>query len=101
MGPEATAEAYAEASPQHHVSPSFPPTMLLHSNLDDLVPPEQSLDMFTRLREAGVPCELHMFDGQPHAFDGEPSLGRLSATLVDLFLRRFLTAPDPLSKEQP
>lgn len=90
MGPSAADSDYADASPVNHVTGAFPPTMLLHSNLDDLVPPAQSIAMYHALREQGVPCELHMFDGQPHAFDAEPSLGRLSATMVVSFLRRFL-----------
>lgn len=100
MGPDAGPDLFDQASPAHWVSPSFPPTMLLHSNLDDLVPPQQSLDMYAALRAAGVPCELHMFDGQPHAFDAEPSLGRLSATLVVSFVRRFLPDPPTPDKEQ-
>lgn len=97
MGPEATPERYAEASPVTHVSADFPPAMLLHSNLDDLVPPQQSIDLYTTLRGLDVPCELHMFDGSPHAFDGDPALGRLAATMVVSFLRRFLPDPDEAS----
>lgn len=90
MGPAAADSDYLDASPVAHVDSSFPPTMLLHSNLDDLVPPAQSIAMYHALRQHDVPCELHMFDGQPHAFDAEPSLGRLSATMVVSFLQRFL-----------
>jgi len=101
MGPTASDADYRDASPVMQVHADFPPTMLLHSNLDDLVPPDQSLTVYRALRDHGVPCELHMFDGQPHAFDAEPSLGRLSATMVVSFLRRFLTAStsSSISKE--
>lgn len=90
MGPDAPRSAYAGASPMSYVGGSWPPVMLMHSNLDDLVPVRQSIDLYESLRAAGNACELHLYDGQPHAFDAEPSLGRQSATLIVSFIRRHV-----------
>jgi dipeptidyl aminopeptidase/acylaminoacyl peptidase len=94
MGADAGADAYADASPITHVSDALPPIMLLHSNLDVLVPRRQSLDMYDALVAAGVPTELHMYDGAPHDFDSSPALGREAARLVVSFVQRHVAASD-------
>jgi hypothetical protein len=50
--------------------------------------------MYDVLTAAGAKAELHVFDGQLHAFDREPSFGRQCAALMTLFLGRHL-APAP------
>lgn len=83
------------ASPVMYVSPSFPPTMLLHGNRDDVVPVGESFRMYEALDRAGVPVELHIFAGEPHAFDSGSLLGRQSAGLMRAFLARYVAAPQP------
>lgn len=78
------------ASPVTHVSPSFPPTLLIHGGADELVPVRASTLMYEKLAEAGVPVDLHVFAGQPHAFDAEARFGRLCAAEMQLFLDRFV-----------
>ncbi len=90
MGPAATDEDYRRASPLTYVSPKHPPTMIFHSNRDDIVPRRESLNLYEKLTEAAVPVELHIYDGEPHAFDGRPELGRESATLIASFLNRHM-----------
>lgn len=83
------------ASPVTYVSPSFPPTMLVHGNRDEVVPVGESFRMYEALERAGVPVELHVFAGEPHAFDSGSLLGRQSAELMRAFLTRYVGAPQP------
>lgn len=96
LGDAASAEAAALASPLAQVSPSFPPTFLLHGTGDRIVPPSASLVMYEALVAAGVPVELHLYAEQPHGFAGQPAFLDLCATEVAHFLHRYLapaTAP--------
>ena len=93
MGSDATAEALDEASPITHVTRAFPPTLLIHGSDDAIVPVEASLGMYRALSAAGVPSELHVYAGQPHAFDAAPAFGRQSAEVMELFLQRYVGAP--------
>lgn len=86
-------EARKQASPVMYVSGSFPPTMFISGNKDELVNVEHSLKMYRALVDAGALAELHVFEGQPHAFDREPAFGRQCAALMTLFLNRHVRAP--------
>ncbi len=90
MGAGASDGAYSAASPMTHVKPSFPPTLLIHGNKDELVPEEASLSIYKALRKAGVSAEIHIYADQPHAFDASPVFGRQTVQVMDLFLRRYL-----------
>lgn len=81
------------ASPITHVSGDFPPTMLIHGSADDLVPVQASQVMYDALVAAGVPTDLHVFSGQPHAFDSSPVFGRLCAEAMLVFLDRYVREP--------
>jgi acetyl esterase/lipase len=88
LGPDANRELEAAASPIKYVHPGYPPTMLVHGNADEIVPVEASFAMYHALVEAGAPVELHVFDGEAHAFDTNPALGRQVADLIALFIER-------------
>lgn len=90
MGPNPTPEALRGVSPVSHVSANFPPTMLIHGTKDELVPTEASLRMYRDLSAAGVDTELHIFAGEPHGFDAQPALGRQCASMMALFLDRYV-----------
>jgi acetyl esterase/lipase len=85
-----SAEIAHEASPLNHVSPEFPPTMLIHGTDDELVPPLASIMMYEALTQAGVPTELHMVAGQLHAFDAASAFGRQAAANMTHFFERYL-----------
>jgi acetyl esterase/lipase len=91
----ADAEVARLASPVSHVTPDFPPTMLIHGTDDTTVPPKASLLMYEALVDAHVPVELHMYAQQPHAFDASPAFGRQCAAEMHLFLDRYMVAPAP------
>ena len=90
---EATARA---ASPIDHASASFPPALLITGNNDELVPVESSFVMYEALRKAGAPVEMHVYAGAPHAFDSIPEFGRQCASIVSLFLDRYVASPRPV-----
>jgi acetyl esterase/lipase len=46
--------------------------------------------MYQALLDAGAKAELHIFEGQVHAFDRQPAYGRQCAALMTLFLERQL-----------
>jgi acetyl esterase/lipase len=101
LGSDATADTHREASPIEHVHEGWGPVMLLHSNPDRVVPRHQSLDLYEALQAAGVPTELHMFEGRPrHAFDVAPAMGRLTAHLAVEFLERVCPDPETLEPEK-
>lgn len=92
FGTGAPLETIRAASPVTHAAPDFPPTLLIHGTTDEIVSPGDSVAMYDALRTAGAPVELHMFAGQPHGFDADPGMGRLSADLMLSFLDRFVVS---------
>jgi acetyl esterase/lipase len=101
FGKGADVEVGRKASPIDYASPSFPPTLLIHGNKDELVPEEASIRMYGALSEAGAPVELHVYDGAPHAFDAIPEFGRQCASIMALFLDRHVANPRPVVVPQP
>ena len=90
MGPDAAAEDYRAASPVTYARADFPPTMLIHGMKDELVPWQASQKMLEALERAGAAVDLHLFSGQPHAFDADSAYSRTISNLIDLFLRRYM-----------
>ncbi|MFA5801626.1 MAG: alpha/beta hydrolase [Thermoleophilia bacterium] len=72
----------AQASPVTHVSADDPPFLILHGAKDDLVPPEQSQELYDRLKAAGVPATLVMVENAGHGF--RPDGGQISPTRQEL-----------------
>ncbi|MDP9236554.1 MAG: alpha/beta hydrolase [Chloroflexota bacterium] len=88
---EDTSEArLASISPVTYANVAFPPTLLLTGNRDEEVDWRDSLAMYLRLMDSGAQCELHIFDGAPHAFDASPDYGRQCADLIAHFLERHM-----------
>lgn len=56
------------ASPLAYVSPSAPPTLLIHGRDDELIPVEQSEALAAALDHAGVSNQLLIVDGAAHGF---------------------------------
>ena len=60
-------------------------------NKDETVPVVASFNMYRALVDAGATAELHVYADQPHAFDAVPEFGRQAATIMALFLDRYVT----------
>jgi acetyl esterase/lipase len=78
------------ASPITHVTPTYPPTLLLHGTADQIVPPSASMRMYEALTNAGVPADLHMVAEQPHGYVVQRDYHRLSCDQISVFLKRYL-----------
>ena len=90
FGKGAATDVMRAASPLTYANASFPPTLIIHGNKDELVPEAEATNMYDALNRAGVPVELHMFANQPHGFDADPKLGRQCAEIMLSFLDRFV-----------
>jgi len=88
--PQVSDDVVRAASPISYASKDYPPTLLIHGNRDEVVPPAASLNMYGALADAGADVELHMFAGAAHGFDRDRALARQCAALMALFLERHL-----------
>lgn len=68
LGKEPKPELTAFCSTDEQVRPDTPPAFIVSSWSDEAVPVENSLRFATALRQAGVPCELHIYQQGPHNF---------------------------------
>lgn len=55
-------------APGLSVPAQTPPIFLVHGNADRISPPEHSVVMYLALKRAGIPAELHVYDGAAHDF---------------------------------
>jgi len=85
---------YEAASPVLHVSPSTPPTLILHGTNDELVSIEHSRMLAGKLKENKIPHELVELPWATHGFDfvsfGPGS--NIMMTLIERFLRTHANA---------
>ncbi len=63
------AEHYRQIGPSNHVSADDAPTLLLHGDLDRLVPLQQSELIAERFAQAGVKHRLYVKDGGDHGWN--------------------------------
>jgi acetyl esterase/lipase len=68
---EGNQELYEAASPIHQVKPGAPPFLIVHGDIDDVVPAGQSVALTEALKEAGSEAELHVFPNEGHSFSWE------------------------------
>jgi acetyl esterase/lipase len=70
LGPRAeNADKWALASPVTHLRKDGPPVLILHGTADTTVDRDQSTMLAARLKEIGIPHELHLIEGIGHTFD--------------------------------
>jgi dipeptidyl aminopeptidase/acylaminoacyl peptidase len=67
---EEHADLVALANPANHVTPSAPPFLIMHGELDRVVPYHQSVLLYEALRQAEVPATLFTVEGAGHGFEG-------------------------------
>lgn len=64
-------DRWREASPMTHVTPEAPPFLIMHGDLDDIVPLTQSERLRDHLSAQGVPVEFGRLAGEGHSFTWE------------------------------
>lgn len=55
-------------SPVHHVTTDAPPCIIFHGTADDTVPYATAELFASEMKEAGVKCVLHAYEGEGHGF---------------------------------
>lgn len=81
---------YPEFSPAHNVSKDDPPAILFLGSQDNLIP-VATLERFkAAMAQAGVRCDLHVYEGEGHGFfnagRGDNKYYRLTVIAADKFL---------------
>jgi acetyl esterase/lipase len=73
LGPNPSPQLVDLLSNEKQVTRDTPPTFLVHTADDTVVPVENSLMFASALRRSGVPFELHVFEHGPHGFGLAPN----------------------------
>lgn len=79
LGENPTPEMVARFSNELQVNGNTPPAFIVHSIDDNLVPVENSINYSLAMKNAGVPCELHVYQGGGHGY----GMGRSKGTESD------------------
>jgi acetyl esterase/lipase len=69
---KADPEVYKAASPITYASKTSPPTLILHGNIDLIVPIVHSETLYKKLKDAGAPAEMITVRGEGHGWTGPP-----------------------------
>lgn len=87
LGDNPSPEAIAYWSLERHVQADTVPSFTCLAADDDVVPPfPNGIAFFTKLREANVPSELHVFEQGGHGFSLHWAQGKPCSAWPDLFL---------------
>ena len=83
-------EMLSRASPVTYVSGDAPPFLIIHGEMDDIVPPAQSALLYDRLVSAGVPARLVMVNSCGHILmpvgaATAPSRAEVATMVADFF----------------
>jgi acetyl esterase/lipase len=77
-GPVAERKQLAQAaSPIAHVDPKDPPFLIMHGDKDEVVPIQQSIRFYEKLKKAGVPAQLIVVEGAGHGFPNKQQIEQL------------------------
>ncbi len=79
LGANADAKLIEKMSSERQVTPQTPPTFLIHTWEDRVVPAENSISFYLALRKAKVPAEMHIFLKGAHGFGLGQKLAGASA----------------------
>ncbi|MEL2243693.1 alpha/beta hydrolase [Leclercia adecarboxylata] len=91
MGDNPGEEQIQRYSLETRVTRDAPPTFLLHAADDPAVKVENSLAMYSALRRAGVPVEMHLFERGKHGFGIRDAQGLPVAVWPELMMNWIST----------
>lgn len=87
---------YAKHSAMFSIKNAVTPTLVIHGERDDRVPPEQGLQLHRALQRRGVPTQMVLYPRQPHGFV-EPkfiqNVGERTMAWFDEYLRKRVSPP--------
>lgn len=72
LGPNPDASLVDSLSNETQINSMTPPTFLVHSTDDKVVPPENSIYFYLALRENNVPAEMHIYEYGGHGYGMAP-----------------------------
>jgi acetyl esterase/lipase len=78
LGENPDPELVENLSNEKQVTSETPPTFLVHTNQDTVVPAENSIYFYLALRKSGVPAEVHIYLKGPHGSAIEKKFGIVS-----------------------
>ncbi|MGA8372646.1 MAG: alpha/beta hydrolase [Acidimicrobiales bacterium] len=84
------------ASPVTHVSNDDPPFLIIHGDMDTIVPLSQSEELASALESVGAPVSLVVVKGGGHTLDepgAQPDTEQIEASIVDFFVREVQHSP--------
>lgn len=68
FGSKLFGDQWPDASPMQNIDAHTPPTIIFFGSEDRLLPARMAEDYQQRMQEAGVTCELRIYEGQGHGF---------------------------------
>jgi acetyl esterase/lipase len=74
------------ASPLYNTTSKAPPFVIVHGELDQIVPIQQSTNLNNALIKAGVKSQMYVMKGKPHGANEEPAMD-LVVALFNEYLR--------------
>jgi acetyl esterase/lipase len=86
---------WKEFSPMHNIDKNTPPTIVFLGTKDSYIPVSTAMKYQSLMQDAGVRCDLHLYNGQPHGFCNHPSFKGNSTKYYDkvmIEMNRFLTS---------
>lgn len=103
-GHKRVGKQYRVYSPFHNVTPDDPPAIVFLGSADSLIPVKTAHDFQAAMKQAGVDCEVMIFEGKPHGFFNFGRYGNQpyyeTVVAMDKFLAKqgWLTGPPTLEK---
>jgi acetyl esterase/lipase len=89
--PDLEPKAFDRFCPVRHVTPEYPPTILIHGDKDRDVPYEQSVMMDNELAQYGVERKLITIPGGGHGFGGsDPNIIADAYQQAVAFVRKYM-----------
>lgn len=90
-GHDRIGDRYPDFSPLHNIDERTPPTILFLGTADALIPVDTAQRYRQAMEDAGVRCDLQLYDDQPHGFfnyrDGTNIYYYRTVRAADLFLK--------------
>ena len=87
-GHAAVKNYWKEISPLHNISRETPPAIVFLGTKDDLIPVSTAEKFQKLMKESGVRCDLHLYDGQKHGFFNLKNKEYYTKTVIEM--DRFL-----------
>lgn len=88
---------YVDHSAVLHAGNVRTPTLIVHGEKDERVPPSQGWEFYTALKKVGVPTDLLLLPRQPHG-PREPRIQRSVAEWTLDWIDRHTSAPAPAAR---